>query len=130
MLGGVGLLCEPVIERWFCQDIAAKLAVIFGRSLEKVGLTLRQCVQAVEYRLIRAGDGCAYRILHPLACGTRLYSLSPHDRVPDFDSSCRGRAAQDEGTAGGRDHRAAISVERAASARPLETGAVADRLLF
>jgi limonene-1,2-epoxide hydrolase len=57
MLGGVGLLRDPVIERCTGQDISAQFAVIVDRSLEQVGLTLRQCVQAVEYRLIRAGDG-------------------------------------------------------------------------
>src|SRR5229473_431653 len=58
-----------------------------------------------------------------LAWGARSGRLILDDRVPEPAFSRRGLAVQDEGAAGSRDHHAAASAERAASARTLEAEA-------
>ena len=86
MLGGVGLLRNLVIERCACQDITGQPAAIVDRSLEQVGLTLRQCLQAVEHRLIRTGDGGSILAMRLAQCP----DIEQWQRKPRFGQVCLG----------------------------------------
>ena len=97
MLGGVGLLRGLVIERRACQDITGQPAAIVDRSLEQVGLTLRQCLQAVEHRLIRTGDGGSILAMRLAQCP----DIEQWQRKPRFGQVCLGEGETGwEGKAG------------------------------
>ena len=58
MPGGVCLIRGPFFCRSAGQDVAGHFAIVAHRGLDEISLMLSQCLQAVEYDLIGAGQGC------------------------------------------------------------------------